>query len=67
MNEQSELYWNGGPFIVGIEDVRSIPEGNGGVARELLEGFRSAVHKYFFSFGHAKLGYEANSIDTRQL
>ena len=59
MNQQPALYWHGCSFIVSIEDIRTSPQGHGSEAIELLEEFRSACHKYYFSFSHATLGYEA--------
>ena len=59
MSEQSALYWNGGPFIVRIEDIRTLPQEYDSEAIELLEEFRAAWHKYYFAFSHATLGYKA--------
>ena len=59
MNEESALYWNGRPFVVCIEDTRTLPQEDGPQAIELLEEFRAACHMYYFAFSHATLGYKA--------
>ena len=59
MKEETALYWNGGPFVVCIEDVRTLPQEDWSQAIELLEEFRAACHKYYFAFSHATLGYKA--------
>ena len=59
MTERSEFYWNGGPFRVSINDIRTFPQGTSSDAIQLPEEFRSARHRYYFAFIHATLGYDA--------